>query len=186
MQDDGPISLRRGTHTVAPDSGSIQVLTYREGMAQKVGHDLIIDVTGWEATVDVDDAGSPTTIALEVDSRSLRVREGLHGVKPLTDKDRAGIERDIEEKILRGRPISFRSTDVGRSGNELVVQGTLTIVDAERPASFQLKLAEDGRVTGRVPVTQSTWGVKPYRAFMGALKVRDTVEVTFDIRLSTR
>jgi polyisoprenoid-binding protein YceI len=54
------------------------------------------------------------------------------------------------------------------------VQGTLTIVGTERPASFQLKLAEDGRVTGRVPVTQSEWGIKPYRAFMGALKVRDT------------
>jgi hypothetical protein len=33
------------------------------------------------------------------------VREGLRGVKPLTDKDRADIRKTIDEKILAGRPI---------------------------------------------------------------------------------
>jgi polyisoprenoid-binding protein YceI len=40
----GAMGLRPGTPTVAPDSGTLRVHTYREGMAQKVGHDLIIDV----------------------------------------------------------------------------------------------------------------------------------------------
>jgi hypothetical protein len=35
-------------------------------------------------------------------------------------------------------------------------------------------------------VTQSEWGIKPYRAFMGALKVRDTVEIVLDARLPPR
>jgi hypothetical protein len=34
-----------------------------------------------------------------------------------------------------------------------------------------------------LPVTQSEWGIKPYRALMGALKVRDTVEVVLDASL---
>lgn len=46
MHADRPVSLSPGKHTLGPDSGSMQVLTYREGMAQKAGHDLIIDVGG--------------------------------------------------------------------------------------------------------------------------------------------
>ena len=38
------VAFRAGTHTVGGDNGMLQVRTYREGMAQKVGHDLIIDV----------------------------------------------------------------------------------------------------------------------------------------------
>jgi hypothetical protein len=39
-------------------------------------------------------------------------------------------------------------------------------------------------VTGTIPVTQTAWGIKPYRGLMGALKVRDDVEVVVDARLA--
>jgi hypothetical protein len=54
-----------------------------------------------------------------------------------------------------------------------------------RPSSFGLDLAADGRVSGTLAVTQSEWGIKPYRGFMGALRVRDAVEVVIDVRLPT-
>ena len=37
-----------------PDNASMHVHTYREGVAAKVGHDLIIEVTRWDATVGED------------------------------------------------------------------------------------------------------------------------------------
>jgi hypothetical protein len=48
-----------------------------------------------------------------------------------------------------------------------------------------LDLTADGRVSGTLAVTQSEWGIKPYRGFMGALRVRDAVEVVIDVRLPT-
>jgi hypothetical protein len=42
----------------------------------------------------------------------------------------------------------------------------------------------DGRITGAIPLTQSDWGIKPYRGLMGALKVRDEIEITIDARLA--
>ncbi len=57
----------------------MQVRTYREGVAQKVGHDLIIDVGQWEATAEVGEDGSLSAVQLEADARSLQVREGLAG-----------------------------------------------------------------------------------------------------------
>ena len=32
-------------------------------------------------------------------------------------------------------------------------------------------------------MTQSEWEIKPYRGMMGALKVRDTIEIVLDVPL---
>jgi hypothetical protein len=175
------MALRPGTHKV--DGGSLRVNTYRQGVAQKVGHDLIIDVGDWNATVSVGDDGAVATIALEADPRSLQVLEGLHGAKPLTDKDRADIRSTIAARILGGGPISFFSDSVEERDGGITAHGRLSLAGATRPVTFQVDVGDDGRIGGTLLVTQSDWGIKPYRAFMGALKVRDTVEVVVDARL---
>ena len=152
-------------------------------MAQKVGHDLIIEVGQWTARVDVGEDGAPTAVTFEADPRSLQVLEGHRGVKPLTDSDRADIRSNIDQKILHGQPIRFNSSAVELSSGRMAVRGELTMAGSTRPATFELQLGADGHVTGTLPVTQSEWGIKPYRAFMGALKVRDAVEVVLNARL---
>jgi polyisoprenoid-binding protein YceI len=182
------VPLPTGTHRLGPDSASLQVKTYREGVAAKAGHDLVIEVTRWDATVDVAEEPGTSSIQLDADSRSLAVREGLRGIKPLTDKDRGEIAKTIDDKILHGQPISFRSSVVRPAGDEgrLTVEGELTIAGATCPVTAQLDVGADGRVSGTVPLTQSAWGIKPYRGLMGALKVRDEVEVVIDAPLAAR
>ena len=177
------VAVRPGSHSVGPDSGRCRVHTYRDGLAQKAGHDLIIEVGHWNASVEVGDDGTLAAVALEADPRSLEVLEGHRGVKPLTDSDRTEIRSNIDEKILHGQPIKFSSSSVEHSDGRLVVRGELTIAGTTRPASFELALDENGRVSGTLPVTQSNWGIKPYRAFMGALKVRDAVDIVLDAAL---
>jgi hypothetical protein len=46
-----------------------------------------------------------------------------------------------------------------------------------RPLTAQLSVEDGGRVSGTIPLTQSAWGIKPYRGLMGALKVRDEIEL---------
>jgi polyisoprenoid-binding protein YceI len=179
------MALTPGTRSLGPENGTLEIRTYRDGIAQAVGHDLIIDVDRWQATVEVGDDGAPTSIALDVDPRSLKVREGLRGVKPLTDKDRRDILGTIDQKVLLERPITFRSTAVQSAGDRLTVQGELTIVGKPRPATFELRLDQSGRVSGTLPIMQSQWGIKPYRGLMGALKVRDAVEVVLDVALAS-
>jgi polyisoprenoid-binding protein YceI len=152
-----------------PDTGSLEVHTYREGVAAKVGHDLIIEVTTWSAS---DDDGA---IELTADPRSLVVREGRRGVKPLTDKDRASIQKTIQNDILGAQEIKFVSRSVEGGG----VKGDLTIAGRTQPVEFELR-REGDRVHATVPVVQTRWGIKPYRGFMGALKVRDDVEIVLD------
>jgi polyisoprenoid-binding protein YceI len=178
------MALPTGTHSLGPGNASLQVRTYREGVAAKAGHDLIIDVTRWDATVTVADEPAGWAVELNADPRSLEVREGLRGVKPLTDKDRLEIRKNIDEKILRRQPIEFRSTAVRRSGEQLAVEGELTLAGTTRPVSAQLTRGADGRLTGTIAVVQTQWGIKPYRGLMGALKVRDDVEIVIDAQLA--
>ena len=177
------MALQPGTHKVGPDDGLLQVHTFREGMAQKVGHDLIIAVQRWEATVDVGQDGTLTSVALDVDGDSLRVKEGRHGLKPLSDKDLKDIHENIDDKILGKQPVTFRSTSVEQAGGRVTVAGDLTIAGTARPAEFGLALEDGNRITGTLKVTQSDWGLKPYKGLMGALKVRDDVDIVVDVAL---
>ena len=182
------MAVATGSHKLGPESASLRVKTYREGVAAKVGHDLVIDVTRWEATVDIAADPARSSVELSADSRSMEVREGVRGVKPLTDKDRGEIRRNIDEKVLRGQPISFRSSAVRLVDGDarLVVDGDLTISGSTRPITAGLDIDGEGRVSGTIPLTQSSWGIKPYRGLMGALKVRDELEIVIAARLPAR
>jgi polyisoprenoid-binding protein YceI len=175
------VALASGIHRLGPENASLQVKTYREGMAAKVGHDLVIEVTRWDATLNLTDS----VVELNADARSLEVREGLRGLKPLTDKDRSEIRENIEGKVLHGQPIAFRSTAVRpvEADGRLVIEGQLTMAGNTRPITAHLDVGADGRVSGTIPLTQTDWGIKPYRGLMGALKVRDQLEIVVDARL---
>jgi polyisoprenoid-binding protein YceI len=179
--------LPTGTHHLGPDNASLQVRTYREGVAAKAGHDLIIDVTRWDATVEVGGEPAGWSIELNADPRSLEIREGLRGVKPLTDKDRVEIRKNIDDKILGGHPIRFRSSAVrlDDDGGRLAVEGELSMAASTRPLTADLSVEDDGRVGATIPLTQSDWGITPYRGLMGALKVRDEIQIVIAANLAS-
>jgi hypothetical protein len=179
------VAIATGSHRLGPNGATLEVRTYREGMAARVGHDLVLAVTRWEATVGVAGDG---TVALKADPDSLEVREGRGGIKPLSDGERGEILKNIEDKVLRGQPIAFRSRAVrfDEGVGRLTVEGDLTIAASTRPLRAHLDVGADGRVSGIVRLLQSDWGIKPYRGLMGALKVRDEVEVAIDARLPVR
>ena len=158
---------------LGPENAKLVVKTYREGVAAKAGHDLVIEVTRWSATVESGE------LTVEADPRSLEVREGLRGVKPLTARDRAEIRKTIDAKVLGGQPITFRGRTSDAGGGAIELDGELTMAGATRPLRARLP-SEGGRIAGTIPLTQTEWGIKPYRGLMGALKVRDVVEIVVD------
>jgi polyisoprenoid-binding protein YceI len=169
------------TQNLSPANASLQVKTYREGIASKVGHDLVIDVTSWEGTLVLN--GATSSVSLDADSSSLEVRDGFNGAKPLSDKDRGEIRKNIDKKILQKQPIRFRSNSVERGAGGLSVQGDLSIGETTRPVQFELAIDGD-RIRGIVPLVQREFGIKPYSALMGALKVRDDIEIVIDAPLA--
>ena len=175
------MGLPAGTHRFGPGDVSLQVRTYREGVAARAGHDLTLEVTRWDATVEVAAAGGAATVELDADPGSLEVREATGGVKPLTERDRAEIHKNIATKVLGDHPIRFRSRDVQVRDDGLMVAGELSLAGSTRPLTAELTV--DGAVvSGTIPLRQSDWGIKPYRGLMGALRLRDEVEIVIASR----
>jgi hypothetical protein len=158
------------------------VRTARKGAAAKAGHDLVIEVTSWSATLELADDPARSSLALDADAGSLRVREGTGGVMELGDDDRREIEQNIDDEVLGHHPVEFRSTAVEGDGARLRVRGDLTLAQRSNPVEFELSLGPDGAISGSATLTQSDWGIKPYTALFGALKVADEVKVEVEGR----
>jgi hypothetical protein len=170
------------TYRLGPDEGTLSVRTKRTGAAAKAGHDLLIHVTSWEATIQL---GEETSIALEADGGSLRVHEGTGGMQALQEEDRENIRQTIDDEVLMGETITFRSTDVQPASDAagLAVQGELTLLGTARPLSFYLAITGDGGLRAATVVKQTAWDMKPYTGLFGALKVVDEVEVEIEATL---
>jgi hypothetical protein len=182
------VSIHPGTYELGPENGTLSVRTARTGAAAKAGHDLLIEVTAWEATLEVAEGGGPAGIVLRAVATSLRVREGTGGMQALDDDDRANIQQTIDDEVLKRQDIEFRSTEVqsAAGGGRLSVQGELTLLGTTAPIAFDLSVGDDGTLTGSAVVKQTDWGMKPYSALFGALKVADEVEVGIDVGLPSR
>ena len=164
-------------HTLGPQDGALLVHTGKGGAAAKAGHELTIEVTRWRGTID---AGAMT---LSADPRSLRVIEGTGGMSSLGDEEKAGITQTIDEEVLTGRVIEFRSTRVEQHGTRLDVTGELELAGFKRGLEFALNVDEAGHITGSAFVKQTSWKMKPFSALFGTLKVADVVEVSIDARV---
>jgi len=161
--------------------------TGRQGVAAMAGHDLTLEVTRWSATVQLPDeaAGGVTaaTVNAEVDLGSLEVREGTGGAKPLSDRDRGQIKKQIAS-ILGSGTASFTSSRIiqfGASGG--AIEGTFSLNGRSEPLRLQVSEPQPGRYRGTGTVVQTALGIKPYVGFFGALKLKDEVGVEVEVNL---
>lgn len=182
------MALREGVYQLGPESGRLLIKTGRTGLGARAGHDLVIEATEWNGRVIVN-PGDPaqSSVSVEVDVGSLEVRAGTGGVKPLSDSDRAEIKRNIREKILHTTQhptITFRSASVDGTQDALTVDGELAIMGTSHPVTVRGSVGNDGRLRAIATVQQSHWGIKPYSAFFGALKLADDVAIEVDARLA--
>jgi polyisoprenoid-binding protein YceI len=167
-----------GVHRLGPGDATLLVKTGRTGAAAKAGHDLVLEVTAWQATLEV--AGDATLVTLDADATSLRVRSGSGGIQALGDDDKANIETTIDDDVLKRTDIAFRSTAVHDDDGTLDVQGELALAGRTHPVAFTLTVADDGALSGSAGVRQTDWGMKPYSALFGTLRVADEVQVVIE------
>ena len=174
--------IEAGTHRFGPDNATLAVRTRRGGAAAKAGHDLLIHVTAWQGTLELSEDPKATRAELTADATSLRVREGTGGIQSLGDDDKANIEQTIDDEVLKRLAIGFRSRSVEAAADDgrLEVSGDLTLVGTTHPIAFEVAIDAEGMLRGTAVVKQTDWGMKPYSALFGALKVADEVEVAVD------
>jgi polyisoprenoid-binding protein YceI len=173
------VSITAGTYRLGPSDGTLSVRTRRTGAVAKAGHDLRLEVTAWEATLEV---GEDTRLELTADGTSLRVREGTGGMQALGEDDKANIHQTIDEEVLKQERITFQSSQIqGMPGDGgFAVRGDLTLLGATHPFAFDIEMGDGDMLHCVATLKQSDWGIKPYSALFGALKVLDEIEVEID------
>lgn len=164
--------IPEGSHTIGPSNGSLMVKTGREGAAAKAGHDLTLGVTSWEATVE---GGDSPSIKLTADPNSMEVIKGEGGAKPLDDDAKADIKKSIDDKVLGTDQITFTSSEVTDSE----AKGDLSIAGNSQQVSVPISVSAD-KISGSYTLSQKDFGIKQFKALMGALKVKDQVTVEFE------
>jgi polyisoprenoid-binding protein YceI len=172
--------------SLGPDNARMLIRTGREGFAARAGHDLTIEVTRWSAEVDLpggDLAGA--TVTAEVHLDSLAVREGTGGAKPLTDDDRREITTTARRLLTERGPAvaSFTSSRVAPAGRGGAIDGQVTLHGTTEAVRLQVTERGTGQYLASTALRQSVFGVRPYSAFLGALKLRDevSVEISFEL-----
>jgi polyisoprenoid-binding protein YceI len=179
------VPIQAGRYRLERDNATLSVLTERGGAAAKAGHDLVIRVTSWEAELVIAEDPAFSSMELTADATSLRVVKGTGGMQALREDDVDSIEQTINDEVLMRQDIRFRSTGVQTDpgGGVMHAEGDLTIVGVTQPITFDLEIDDAGALSATAVVTQTTWGMKPYSALFGALKVKDEVEVVLEGRL---
>ena len=150
-------------------TASCLVYTYREGLLAAVGHDLCLRVSRF--TVDVD--SNDRSIVAEFDASSLRAT-GDHSAS-----DARKIERNAADDVLQARrfpTITFRSTEVTRDGERARIAGTLSLHGVARPIAFDA-VADGAEWRAEVRLDQRDFGIRPFVALLGTLRVRAEVLV---------
>ncbi len=179
------MAVHAGHHRFGSGQGRIALLTSRDGLAAQAGHDLTIEIGTWSAELDVaDDLSAASDVTVRFDLNSLIVRDGTGGALPLTDRDRREIAATARKVLGADRHPQATFTAPRfepRPDGGGTLTGTLTLASVSRPVSLDVsKSGRDAyRATGSV--LQTDFGIKPYRAFLGALKVSDAVRVAVDV-----
>jgi polyisoprenoid-binding protein YceI len=176
-----------GRHQLGPEQGRILLRTFRDGLAAQAGHDLTIEATRWSGVLEVSSDLRPAGLDVRIDMSALAVRDGTGGLKPLSDRDRREIAVTARKVLASDRHPEAVFAAAGfepMAGGGGEISGTLTIRGQQRPVRVRVSQTGADRYHAEAEVIQSDYGIKPYTAFLGALRVRDAVDVAVDLDLS--
>jgi polyisoprenoid-binding protein YceI len=181
------MAIHAGRHQFGTDKGRITLRTFRDGLAAQAGHDLTIDAVRWSGQLDVAEDLAPASLTVKIDLGALVVRDGTGGIKPLTDRDKREISVTARKVLVADRypeaTFSTTSFEPGAAGGGTIT-GTLALAGKSKPQHLAVSQPSPGHYVAKATIRQTDFGLKPYSAFLGSLKVADQVEVEIELDLS--
>ncbi len=164
---------------LGPPLARCHVFTFREGLLSRFGHDLELAVTRFDVRVNE----TVRSVDASFDAASLRVvralRDGVEVPGGLSESDRRTIEDDVRRVVLETSKypeIRFRSTRVVTVESGFDVTGRLALHGQERDVTLALRQTGD-RYEAAMTLHVPDFGIVPYSAMLGALRVKPDVRV---------
>jgi polyisoprenoid-binding protein YceI len=166
---------------IGPRHGALILYTSREGVAAQVGHDLTIEMTRWSGRLRVGRDPAASELTVTVDMGSMHIVEGTGGLAALSGGEKREILRNAKKILSVDR--YPEATFVADKITADTLDGRLSLLGRTR----RLRLAywiDGGRHRVRGTIRQSDYGIKPFRAFFGALKLADGVRIEAELDIS--
>ena len=161
------------------EGGDVRVFTFKDGLLSAVAHDLEIAVERFSITWD----DARAKVSATFDATSLRVLHAVVNGQPspgtLSSRDLAKIERNITHDVLGAHSqshVRFESSSIAANGEGFVIRGMLTLAGRANEISANVR-REGARLVTEVAIDQPRWGIVPYTAMMGALRVKSEIRV---------
>lgn len=177
------------TYTISPSESSLWVLVGKSGIFSALGHDHEIGVKSFTGRVHVSDGGaSSSSLELDVDAKSLTVLD-----KKVSEEDRTEIFNAMHQEVLESakyQKITFKSVSfdnmkqTGDNNYSFTLNGDLTLHGVTKRVAIPVTATmtpEQLRANGKYTLKQSDFGIKPYSAGGGTVKVKNDVVVNFNI-----
>lgn len=166
-------------HAIDTGKSTLTVRVYKAGVLSALGHDHEIAAPITRGTVD----STAHRVELDVKASALQVR----------DPDASGKDRDQIQSTMLGpevldaqryREITFRSTDVEPAGPDAWnVHGNLMVHGETQLVAVQVRQV-NGHYIGKSRFKQSDFGIKPVKVAGGTIRVKDEIQIEFNIQLA--
>jgi polyisoprenoid-binding protein YceI len=170
---------RRMAHRFDATTASCRILTFKEGLLSAVAHDLELAVRRFEGELDP----GARTVEATFDATSIEVvgavQDGRVATGVLGSFERGQITKNMAKDVLKSArypTVRFVSVSVEERGDAFRVRGELTLVGRTRPLVFDTR-REGDQIVARVRLHQPEFGITPYSALLGAIKLKPDLEV---------
>jgi hypothetical protein len=157
----------------------VHVFTFKQGLLARLAHDLRLSVSRFEIRVDHD------AVQATFEADSLCVDGVAHGDsvdrEALTKEDKSKIERTVRTELLRSAEhprIELKGT-LKRDGATLAVEGELSLRGQRQGLRVPVGVERE-RTFVEVELSPSRFGIQPYKALGGAIRLQDRVVIRVD------
>lgn len=162
-------------------NASVQIYTFKDGLLARVGHDLCLAVTRFEVTL-------AEGVDAWFDAASIDVVHALRAGEPhpegLSTSDRETIRRNTANEVLHSRRfprITFRSDAIDETAEGLETSGELTLHGKTREVGVAA-VTDGGDLVITAEIHQPDFGITPFSALLGTLRVLPKVRVVVRLR----
>jgi len=182
-------------YRISAEGTQVVIRVFRAGALERLGHNHIISATQIDGTVVVDGAGGRSSFVLRVPVATLVVDDpelrrqagdGFAGTPSAADiegtRDNLLGPRVLDAAAyplitVRGSTEGETSSSAASVRFEVKQEGVEKIVPIEALVTDQAI-----SVSGELELSHEELGLRPFRALLGAIRVAELIEVSFEIR----
>ncbi|MCB9638784.1 MAG: hypothetical protein H6728_07625 [Myxococcales bacterium] len=169
------LSISKGKFELGPEDGWLHLNTWKQGLLSRLGHDLLLSMEDFSIHIEhADGSGIRVEVKIPKDAFSVLGPDGLSA------KDKTEIQSNIKKHL--GGDLAF-SGEMKPSGGGWQVEGRLRL--GAGSAAVKIPLTQKGTsVSGKVRLSHAALGIKPFKAPLGLIQLKDEVDLSFQFDIA--